>query len=57
MKKTADPQAKLPSVHNWRTTDEEEIAKTPISREDGIPAGAEPRSALPDLLEFCGEIR
>jgi hypothetical protein len=27
MKKTEDLQAKLPSMHNWRTTDEEEIAK------------------------------
>jgi superfamily II DNA or RNA helicase len=27
MKKTEDLQAKLPSIHNWRTTDEEEIAK------------------------------
>jgi superfamily II DNA or RNA helicase len=27
MKKSEDLQAKLPSIHNWRTTDEEEIAK------------------------------
>jgi hypothetical protein len=27
MKKTEDLKAKLPSIHNWRTTDEEEIAK------------------------------
>ena len=27
MKRTEDLQAKLPAIHNWRTTDEEEIAK------------------------------
>lgn len=27
MKTTKDLQAKLPSMHNWRTTDDEEIAK------------------------------
>ncbi len=27
MKTTEDLQAKLPSIHNWRTTDEEEIAR------------------------------
>ncbi len=27
MTKSEDMQAKLPSIHNWRTTDEEEIAK------------------------------